>query len=84
MACCGQRQSQLPLRGQLRSARTGVATQPSLVLWFEYTGSTAMTVFGPATARYYRFDRPGARLPLDARDVPFLKGIPHLRRARKS
>lgn len=79
MACCGQRQSQLSLSGQLRSPRTGLASQPLLVLWFEYTGNTAMTVFGPATGSYYRFGKPGARLRIDARDIPYLKGVPNLR-----
>lgn len=46
---------------------------------FQYVGSTALTVVGPATGRCYRFDRPGATLTVDLRDRATLAGIRSLR-----
>jgi hypothetical protein len=48
----------------------------------EYVGRTAMTVIGPMTGRRYRFDRPGARLAVDARDHASLTRIANLRQVR--
>lgn len=41
-----------------------------------------MTVRGPYTRRIYRFDRPSARVVVDANDAPSLAAVPHLRPAR--
>ena len=66
------------------SARTGAtlpaqaASAPSRSL-FEYVGITALTVFGPASGRRYRFERPGAALAVDPRDHAALQAVPHLR-----
>jgi hypothetical protein len=49
---------------------------------FEYIGRTGMTVVGPATGRSYRFDRPGARAVIDARDRAAVAAVPHLRQVR--
>lgn len=61
----------------------GSTAQPDLVLRqrtvFEYVGSTALMVVGPATGRCYRFDRPGAKLMVDLRDRPTLANIGSLR-----
>jgi hypothetical protein len=46
---------------------------------FEYTGSTAMTVVGGVSRQRYRFDRPDARVVVDARDRPSVAAVPHLR-----
>jgi hypothetical protein len=58
-----------------------VETAPEVL--FEYAGSTGLTATGPFTGRRYRFDGPGARVEVDARDVPSLMGIPNLRRVTK-
>ncbi len=47
-----------------------------------YVGGTALTVVGPASGVRYRFDRPGARVRVDARDVAPLLAIGRLARAR--
>jgi hypothetical protein len=46
---------------------------------FEYVGRTGMTIIGPVSGRRYRFDRPGARVPVDSRDRPSLAAIANLR-----
>jgi hypothetical protein len=38
-----------------------------------------MTVIGPISGRRYRFDRPGARVVIDARDRPSFVGIANLK-----
>lgn len=48
---------------------------------FRYTGSTAVTVVGPASGRTYRFASPGAVEAVDPRDAPSLAAVPVLRRA---
>jgi hypothetical protein len=46
---------------------------------FEYVGPTALTVFGPASGRRYRFGGPGATLAVDPRDHAALHAVPQLR-----
>jgi hypothetical protein len=46
---------------------------------FEYVGPTALTVFGPASGRRYRFGGPGATLAVDPRDHAALHTVPQLR-----
>jgi hypothetical protein len=48
-------------------------------VFFEYIGPTALTAVGRATGKQYRFDRPGARLPVEPADQASLGGVPHLR-----
>jgi hypothetical protein len=59
--------------------RRPAAARPSQILLFEYIGDTAMTVFGGATRRRYRFSAPGARVQVDARDGSSLTSIPRLK-----
>ena len=47
---------------------------------FEYCGSTALTAMGPVTGRSYRFERPRARVAVDARDAAAIAAVPNLRR----
>jgi hypothetical protein len=39
-----------------------------------------MTVRRPASGLTHCFERPGARVSIDPRDVPSLVAVPHLRR----
>ena len=43
-----------------------------------------MTVLGPMSRMQYRFHRAGERVQVDYRDVPYLSGVPNLRRVRKT
>lgn len=71
MSCCGK------MRTQTLNA-TAAPRQTAAVL-FEYTGRTGLTIVGPATRTSYRFDRPGARAIVDARDRTALAAVPVLR-----
>jgi len=49
----------------------------------QYVGRTALTVVGPATGQRYRFDSPGAIVPVQASDCASLAGLPHLRQVMR-
>ena len=46
---------------------------------FQYVGRTGLTAIGSATGRRYRFDGPGARVTVDAKDIHSLRAVPLLR-----
>lgn len=75
MSCCGKSR----LAGIRISGQDGAVETPGLVA-FEYIGRTALTVIGPASHVTYRFDEPGARIMVDARDRASLDTLPMLRR----
>lgn len=52
-------------------------------VYFEYVGKSGLTVFGSATNKKYRFDRPGSRVEIDPRDRPSLAKVPSLREVTK-
>lgn len=45
----------------------------------QYTGASTLTAYGPISGRSYHFGSPGAVVPVDPRDVPWLAAIPKLR-----
>jgi hypothetical protein len=53
---------------------------PPQAIRYEYRGATGMTVVGPVSGRRYRFEGYGSRLPIDPRDAPSLRTVPHLQR----
>jgi hypothetical protein len=53
---------------------------PPRPIAFEYTGATGLSLRGPITGRGYRFNGPGARVDVDARDAAWIGGVPNLRR----
>ncbi len=65
-----------------RKEKLKIARAWAGVDYFEYTGSTGMTVQGGFTKRIYRFDRPGARMAVDARDTASMRAVPRLRLLR--
>jgi hypothetical protein len=71
MSCCGKR------RSSAIPALAAPASRATVV--FEYVGRATLAVVGPATRTSYRFDRPGARVLVDARDRASLASIPVLR-----
>jgi len=88
--CCGNQRQQISNESSRASAPiapTPAAVPPAAprqaraATVFEYRGSTALTVVSPLTRKAYRFDRPGARLPADPRDTPWLSFVPQLVRA---
>ncbi len=81
MPCCGQRRSQAAFAAQADVRHSSVQPRPARhsVAYFQYLGGTAMTVVGPATGTRYRFDSPGAVLPVDLRDRVAVAAVPKLR-----
>ena len=73
MACCGQSR-----QAYAAAARPVQYTSGTPI--FEYVGVTSLTVTGPATGRTYRFERSGARVEIDSRDLQSLGRVPNLRR----
>ena len=82
--CCGNSRMQMN-RGNTAPRAGGQAPVPSAgaQVPFEYAGNTAMTVIGPVSGVRYRFDRPGARVEVDARDRALLASIRQLRQVRQ-
>ena len=78
--CCGQGRGLVAAGGKTAVTARKLAPVSSAAL-YEYTGATGMTVLGPISGARYRFDRPGAKVQIDGRDVSSLAGLPHLRRA---
>lgn len=76
--CCGGARTTLgqpPTRGEARGTQD--IARPAR---FTYVGRTRLTVIGSATRMLYRFDGPGATLPVDHRDAYGLGAVPTLRR----
>ena len=72
MSCCGSARS--------RSTNSPSQVQMQAPAMVEYTGRTALNIVGPGSRTAYRFDRAGARLLVDRRDLPYLVLVPVLRR----
>lgn len=68
--CCGRKQT--------AKAGASAGLRPAQVV-FQYVGRTGLTVSRTPTGTTYRFDRPGARVVVDARDRPALAAVPGLR-----
>jgi hypothetical protein len=60
-----------------RQAFAAPQQQPRQVS-FVYAGNTSMSVTGPVSGIRYRFDKPGARVEVDARDRVLLASIRQL------
>jgi hypothetical protein len=76
MSCCGKSRG---LAAAGMSRQTSNATPIPGLIAFEYIGRTALTVIGPGSRTTYRFDQPGARVMVDARDRPSLDALPMLK-----
>ena len=92
MGCCNEQRAlwnksvASPRSTMTASAETAAPIVRELPLTrtvaFEYVGETAMSVQGPMTRTQYRFRGTGARVGIDHRDVPYVSGVPNLRRVR--
>ena len=83
MGCCGQKRQQMnsmyhPAREVLTKQTRNSPSRPTVM--FEYVGMGAFAVIGAVTGIRYAFERPGARVEVDARDWRFLSTLPGLRR----
>ncbi len=74
MGCCGSKRELVNL-GQKPA-------QPAGPVYFQYTGKTGVTVIGRETRTRYRFDNPGAVVPVDALDRDAMTYVPCLRQVK--
>jgi hypothetical protein len=74
--CCGR--NRLQQRAAMAAPARPTAPAPARVS-FVNQGNGALTVRGPVTGIEYRFDRPGARVEVDARDRILLASLRQLR-----
>ena len=86
MACCNDKRARwatsIPGGPRLESSRSGISAAPPLrTIEFEYVGATSLRVTGSMTRAHYVFAQPGAKVPVDQRDAPYMAGVPNLRRA---
>lgn len=86
MGCCGNQRRHFsvaaPTRPGARDARAtriGHERKRAAYAYFQYLGTTALTVDGPVSGQRYRFDRPGATVAVDPRDRRSLAAVPKLR-----
>ena len=83
MPCCGQQKIEFGFSARVAQTRksvgSGTRSGHRYNVYFEYTGSTGLTVVGSATNKKYRFDQPGSRIEVDPRDRPSLAKVPNLR-----
>lgn len=86
MSCCGKKREQIKPRPRIYPNRppaaVPVASEGESAVEYEYLGRTGLNLIGPITGKFYRFDRPGARLLIDPRDKPGLVNVPLLRQVR--
>jgi hypothetical protein len=87
MSCCGSRRQQFWTTPQASAAQSrptipaGLASvqQPGRAFIFE--GLATVMIIGSVTGRRYHFAHAGARVAVDQRDAPGLRGKPVIRRS---
>ncbi len=84
MSCCGKKRERIKPRIHPNQpfAAAAVSSEGDGPVEYEYIGRTGLNLIGPITGKFYRFDRPGARLLIDPRDKPGLINVPLLRQVR--
>jgi hypothetical protein len=87
--CCGRDRAQQKVTSKPLSSRpanrpaTAVNREtPQSRVAYVYAGNTGMTVTGPVSGKQYRFDHPGARVEVDARDRVLLASVRQLRQVK--
>jgi hypothetical protein len=89
--CCGR--DRMPPRSTLKPSSPSPAnrsanrpaTPPTMKrpgVSFVYAGNTGLTVTGPVSGIQYRFNHPGARVEVDARDRVLLASLRQLRQVK--
>jgi hypothetical protein len=79
--CCGRNRRALRSFGAAPSHAGSGQSYGRLTagVTFQYLGSSALTVVGPATGVSYRFSQPGSQVLVDPRDRHGLDRVPVLR-----
>jgi hypothetical protein len=87
MSCCGSRRQQFWATPQASAAQArpsipaGFAPAQRTGSSFIFEGLATVMVIGSVTGRRYHFAHAGARLAVDPRDAPGLRGKPVIRRS---
>jgi hypothetical protein len=89
MSCCGQQRQRFSVgtasADQTRRRQADakpMGPRPSAYAYFQYTGSTGLTVRAPNTRSSYRFQGAGAIVAVDPKDRRALAAVRHLRQVR--
>ena len=84
--CCGKNRTQQRTttgsQTRTNAVYPGAHQQQPARVYFVYVGNTRLTLRGPISGMHYSFDRPGARVEVDARDRALLSAMPQLRQVR--
>ena len=82
MGCCGGKRSEAAMvhAGQGSADPPAARFADRQTILFEYAGGTSLTAQGPVTGVRYHFSNPGNQLAVDARDAPYLAGVPNLKK----
>ncbi len=82
MCNCGKRRTDYSQQTHSANSNTKLSNRSLSPAFssFEYTGKTALSVTGKITRTQYRFNTPGSRQNIDARDAPGLMSVPVLRK----
>jgi hypothetical protein len=86
--CCGRDRAQLRTttspgaRPANRPMNAPVQRDSQARVPFVYAGKNGMTVTGPVSGIQYRFDHPGSRVDVDARDRVLLASLRQLRQVK--
>lgn len=87
MSCCGSRRQQFWATPQAGSAQSMPVTSAGLAPVqrpgnsFVFEGLATIMIVGSVTGRRYHFTHAGARVAVDPRDAPGLRGKPVIRRS---
>ena len=87
MSCCGSRRQQFWTASPASAAqsvpvaRAGLAPVQPPGRAFIFEGLATLMIIGSVTGRRYHFPRAGARVAVDPRDAPGLRGKPVIRRS---
>ena len=76
--CCGNPRQRISTGAQRVSRPAHMQAAAAAKPVFEYIGATALTVVSPITRKTYRFERPGARVEVDARDLSWVAFVSNL------
>ncbi|MBC7886494.1 MAG: hypothetical protein H7Z13_01295 [Ferruginibacter sp.] len=87
MCNCGNKRQQFIAEKTFLQGNHQQADPPKNKMWpdvyFEYTGSSALSVIGSITGSHYRFTQPGIVQTVDYRDSPGMMAIPVLQKVNK-
>ena len=88
MCNCGKKREDYGAARSSRLSGSGTIQPAQNKAWddvyFEYTGSSALSVTGKISGKHYRFNQPGNIQPIDYRDAIAMMAVPVLRKVNKT